>query len=308
MSNQLLQPIPTRELHLSEIVDCLNSRGLKFRDHGRYLLSQCPQHSDTNPSAQIYKDDFFVNCHVCGRLSPYHAFPELRSNGPQGPYMTYKLQKGNQTPMDQNEAQQTHYKTFNLMEYWNSLPWLQPHFSLHGVPVTTLHNLGWRQNDGKAIAGSPGDIFIPYFSRSKESIPFAQVRHFNGNRRFSFLKDAKPTCYGTWNLEPGDKIFIVEGTSDCAVLEYCNIPWVGLPSSSSGKLLRDMLLWCKANNVKPVYAGDNDEAGDKLKAVMDEIMPYRVWQPPKQFKDWGEMLEKAGFEAVVEYGNKELYA
>src|ERR1017187_10512649 len=56
----------------------LDNAGLVWRDRGRYLICQCPRHSDKNPSTQIFKDAWIVNCLAgCGRFGIQEAFPEL---------------------------------------------------------------------------------------------------------------------------------------------------------------------------------------------------------------------------------------
>lgn len=193
------------------------------------------------------------------------------------------------------------YKQFDLMEEWLQMQqFINGEINIHGVPCEVLNSLGWRWSDLNHTS-----IFIPYFSASKQSIPFAQYRHLTGNVRFTMLKDAKPTCYGTWNLD-NPKLFVVEGTSDAAVLEYAAVPWIAVPSAASRTLMQSLANYCKENGIQLVYAGDNDAAGDKLREALDEIMSYRVKQPPTKYKDWGEFLEAEGVEAIQDYCLPEL--
>jgi hypothetical protein len=159
--------------------------------------------------------------------------------------------------------------------------------------------------DGMRLATA---ISFRILAAPKQSIPFAQWRHLSGDRRFTFLKDAKPTCYGTWNLKPGEKVFVVEGASDAAVLQACFIPWVALPSAASSELMKAMAAFCRGEGIEVVYAGDNDDAGDKLKDALHEVMPYRVKQPPKKYKDWGDFYVAEGSEAVSAYCRTEFAA
>ncbi len=284
----------TTDIELNQVIAALTTRGLRHKVRSRYILTCCPVHNERNPSCQIYLDDWFMLCHVCGRMPVQQAMPELIEG---------KIMDKSYTP-----PPKVPYKQYDLIDYWRTLDVLPDDFTLKGLPREVFDDMGWRVNDGKVIAGV-GDVFIPYFSRSKQSIPFAQVRHLTGDRRFTFLQSAKPTCYGTFNLYPGDKVFLVEGTSDCAVLDYCAVPWIGIPSSSSGELIKSLAKWCWANKCGIVYAGDNDEAGDKLKSVLMETMvPFRSLQPPKEYKDYAEFFEKAGFDAVVEYTRPELFS
>jgi len=282
----------------SDVLQRLEGAGLRYKQGHRYILSQCPTHEDKNPSVQIYKDDWFVNCHAgCGRYHITKAFPDLRESNAAsgGNYQAQPIRK-------KREVKMPEYKQFDLMDEWKEMPLIPRDHKFKTIPLDILDDLGWRW------VPEMNSYFIPYFSRSKTSIPFAQYRHLTGDRRFTFLKDAKPTCYGTWNLEPGNpKIFIVEGTSDCAVLDYVAVPWIGLPSAASGELLKAMAKFATEMGIELVYAGDNDAAGDKLREALDEVAPYRVKQPRKPHKDWGDFLEAEGFDAVNDYCMEELF-
>lgn len=283
----------------SDVLRCLDAAGLKYKQGSRYILSQCPTHEDAHPSVQIYKDDWFVNCHAgCGRYHITKAFPELRperSTQSRNNYQAPPIRKTRKEP-------EVKYKKFDQMEYWQSLPLIPRDHYFKNIELDTLDELGWRWVEDK------NSYYIPYFSRSKTSIPFSQLRHLEGDRRFTFLKDAKPTCYGTWNLDPSNSpLFIVEGASDAAVMDYCGVPWIALPSAASGELLKAMATWCKDQGIKLVYAGDNDAAGEKLREALDEIMSYRVKQPRHPYKDWGDMFEAEGIKSVVNYTYPELF-
>lgn len=193
------------------------------------------------------------------------------------------------------------YTKVDLMEYWKSLPEIPADHYFKNIPIEYLNDLGWRWD------AEHQRYFIPYFSRSKTSIPFAQWRNLKGDIRFNFWKDAKPTIYGTWNLWPGEKLFLVEGTSDAAVLEHCAIPWIAAPSAASGELVKQMATWCKENDVELVYAGDNDAAGEKLREALDQVTSYRVRQPRQPNKDWGDMFEAEGIKSVINWCHVELF-
>ena len=279
----------------NDVLLCLERAGLRYRNGSRYILSQCPTHDDAHPSVQIYKDDWFVNCHSgCGRYHITKAFPELRQ-GQVSSSNSYQAR-----PQRKAEPVSEHkYIEVDLMEYWQSLPEIpQDHF-FKGIPIEVLHDLGWRYDP------NGHRYFIPYFSASRGSIPFAQWRNLGDGPRFNFWKDAKPTCYGTWNLD-NDILFLVEGTSDAAVLDFCAIPWIAAPSAASSELVKKLAAYCKENAIELVYAGDNDEAGDKLRDALDTVMSYRVKQPPKKYKDWGDFFEAEGLEAVQDYCFTEL--
>ena len=273
----------------------LDAQGLKWYDKGRYILSQCPTHEDKHPSVQIYKDDWFVNCHAtCGRYHITKAYPELRPrNNSQGdrPPMARKAEK---------KVSEKKYTEYDLIEEWREMDMIPRDHVFKGLDLHTLDELGWRWIPDQNA------YFIPYWNRPRTKIPFAQYRYLSGDVRFRFLKEAKPTMYGTWNLEPGQPIFVVEGSSDGLVLEEAMAPWIAMPSASSVGLVEPFAKWCVENDVSIIYAGDRDAAGDKLKAAFDEVAPYRVWQVPEKYKDWGEFFEAEGLAAVIKHVNREL--
>lgn len=278
----------------NEVLACLEAAGLKHKVGGRYILTQCPLHSDDHESAQIYKDDWFVKCHAgCegGRFHITKAFPELRKRNDGRSYAPAAR------PPKQEPTVKYLDKSGEIMAVYNALPEIPADHYFKNIHIDVLNTLGWR------FDAEHNRYFIPYFSRSKKTIPFAQWRNLNpGTNRFNFWKDAKPTLYGTWNLEPGEPIFLVEGASDAATLDYCAVPWIAAPSAASGELVKAMAIWAKENGVKIVYAGDNDEAGNKLKDALDDAgASYRRRQPRNPYKDWAEMFEAEGLESVQDY-------
>jgi hypothetical protein len=268
------------EINESDVVSALDRAGLRFNDRGRYWVSQCPLHDDRNPSTQIFKDDFFVNCLAgCGRYHITKAFPELK-----GGTINNDRSISSRPPT----PSQT-YQTFDLMETFLRLPLIPRDHRFKGIPLEVLDELGWRWDEPKR------SYFIPYFNVGRSRVPFAQWRHLEGERRFTFLAGAKPTLYGKWNIDVGQRLFIVEGTSDAAVLQLCGVPWIAVPSASSGAILKAFAQDAKRFNISLVYAGDNDQAGNALKDALDTSgAAYRVCQPPKQYKDWGEFYEVEG--------------
>lgn len=288
-----------------DVKRCLDNAGLRYIDKGRYLLAHCPSHDDTHPSVQIYKDDFFVNCHAgCGRFHITKPFPALRPQGPSNASGSTDTRSVNRSKKSAKEKQVTEHKYVeqDQMEYWKSLPLIPRDHNFKFLPLEILDDLGWRWLEGM------DSYYIPYFNRPKTKIPFSQMRHLNGERRFTFLKDAKPTLYGTWNLMPNmGKIFLVEGTSDAAVLETCGIPWIAAPSAASSALVGKMVVWAHEQGIQVVYAGDRDVAGDKLREVIDELgIPYRVKQCRDPYKDYGEMYEAEGLDSVTDYTMREI--
>lgn len=278
----------------TDVLSCLEGANLHYKVGHRYILSQCPTHEDQNPSVQIYKDDWFVNCHAgCGRYHITKAFPGLREHG-----RSYEVpRKANKAkPMTEHK-----YKVYDLMHEWEQLPEIPRDHKFKTIPLEILDGLGWRWDEYKK------SYFIPYFNMTRTQIPFGQWRHLQGDRRFTFLPEAKPIAYGLWNLDGNPKLFVVEGASDCAVLDYAAVPWIGMPSAASATLMQGLGRYCKEHKIDVIYAGDNDAAGDKLKDALDEVISYRVKQPPKKYKDWGDFLVAEGVEAVQNYCFTELF-
>lgn len=275
----------------NDVLQRLEQAGLKFKRGSRYILSQCPLHDDENPSTQIFKNDWFVNCLAgCGRYHITKAFPELRTSN-------NREQQRYTKPVERTPKMSAHkYKDFNQMKYWESLPMIPRDHQFKTIPLDILDGMGWRW------VAEKNSYYIPYFDMFKKNIPFSQLRHLSGDRRFTFLKDARPIVYGLQNLDPSNSpIFVVEGSSDCAVLDYCAVPWLGMPSAASGELMRGLAHYCQKNGIQLVYGGDNDSAGDKLREALDDVMSYRVHQPPKKYKDWGDFLVAEGYDVVYKY-------
>lgn len=297
---------PKDDFTESDVLGALEANGLRYKNGSRYILTQCPLHADENASAQIYKDDWFVKCHAgCegGRFHITKAFPHLRkSNYSQhaegGKSFSRPVSKSERKTTVQGAQNQMNYtdKSSEIMAMWESLPPIPDSHQFKNLPIDVLNDLGWRYD------ATHERYLIPYWSRSKKSLSFAQWRNLKQGPRFNFWKDARPTMYGTWNLEPGQPIFLVEGCSDAAVMQYCGVPWIAAPSASSGELVKMMAPWCLENDILIVYAGDNDEAGDKLKEALDECRArYRRRQPRKPYKDWADMYEAEGLESVQDY-------
>lgn len=278
----------------NDVIACLDRAGLKWKNGDRYLLSQCPLHEDRNPSTQIFKNDWFVNCLAgCGRFHITKAFPELKPWKP-GRYTA--------KPERRAKADITDYKDFNLYYEWLNLPFIpRDHGDFKGVPLDILDKLGWRWTDGDLGMGV--GYFIPYFDQKQEDIPFAQVRHLEGDRRFTFLKDARPNIYGAWNLGKSKRLFVVEGCSDCVILSYVGVPAVGMPSASSAELIKELGIYANERGIRLIYAGDNDDAGNKLREALDSVAHYRLCQPPKAYKDWGDFFVAEGYDTVSDHAN-----
>lgn len=273
------------------VLACLEHANLRYRVHQKYIHCQCPMHEDRAPSCQIFKNDWFVGCLAgCPRVHITKVFPELADPAAAPSKPLARQPKVNP------------YKVFELSALWKTLPAIPRDHQFKKIPLEHLDDLGWRYTNQETGLGE--GYFIPYFGRTKNTIPFAQVRHLSGPVRFHFWKDAEPIVYGMWELEElqiGDKVLIVEGTSDYATLSLCSQPVVAIPSASFGVMLVKLAKWLHKRGITPVYAGDNDTAGENLYQQMAHQVPHHKLTPPKQYKDWSDFYVAEGMDAVMDY-------
>lgn len=267
------------------VLGALDSAGLKHINRGRYILSCCPMHEEKNPSAQIFKDSWWVQCYAgCGRFHITHAFPELKTGAAIVPRRTVE------------HVEEKRDVTPEILEEYNKLPTVPEDYELKkGLPASELNKLGWKW-DSKNWR-----FLIPYYAMDKKTIKFAQWRNLKGNVRFNFWSGGTPTMYGLWNLVGAKEIMLVEGSSDGIVLGYCGQRWISAPSASSVALIKRFAKYCDTNGISIIYGGDNDTAGDSLMDALNGVADYIVVQPPKEYKDWGEFFEAEGREKVGEY-------
>lgn len=276
---------------LQDYQSAILSTGRKCKRAGRYLVAQCLNHDEKNPSMQVF-DDGWCSCMAgCGRFHIATIFDEFKDKEYKGEYT--KPVRRPTTVMEHK------YKTYDLYHEWENMPPIPRDHKFKNLPLEVLDKLGWRWDEYK------NSYFIPYFDTTRNHIPFAQWRHLSGERRFTFLPEAKPIAYGLWNLE-SSVLFVCEGTSDMAVLTYCNIPAIAMPSASSGEIMKRFGAYAKDKGIKIVFAGDRDSAGEKLREALDEVCSYRVRQCPEKYKDWGDFYEAEGNTAVTDWCKKEL--
>lgn len=279
---------------LQDYEQAIKETGRLARLTGRTLVAQCLWHDERNPSMQVFEDGWTACYAGCERRHIGAAFAQFRDPN---------YQSSTHEPVRRLaiETQPT-YQTFDLAADHARLPLIPRDHSFKGLPLEVLDDLGWRYDESK------GGYFIPYFNRPRTKIPFAQWRHLSGPRRFTFLPGAKPTLYGKWNISVASRLFLVEGTSDAAVLQHCMVPWVALPSASSGSILTAFAKHAQQLNIDLIYAGDNDEAGNALKRTLDKAaIAYRICQPPAKYKDWGDFFEAEGSDAVFSHCVPKLF-
>lgn len=179
---------------------------------------------------------------------------------------------------------------------WLDLDPIPHDMNIKGVPAVELNKRGWRMYDGGIH--KPG-IFIPYFDTTREHVVFYQIRHLEGDQRFTFPTGARQVAYGLEQLPKCEKFLcFTEGSRDSVILGMAGVPAVALPSSNSKDILAGLLDYAKQNSLTPVAICDRDEAGEKLlqsctRLVLDARSPYG--------KDVGDFLEQRGLEEIKNY-------
>lgn len=256
---------------MSQIEDELERLGLDPVWRGSYWHIHCPQHEDRNKSC-ICNEKGWITCFAGCKPIHINKISSRHIN------------------IDYGNLPKTEKKTTNqdFTSLWLDLPLLEE--PVKGVPANVLNKFGWRKWGAK-------DIFIPYFSTSKTKIPFYQIRHTSGDRRFTFAKGASPITYGLDVLPNIRKyLFVTEGSRDSIILRWVGVNAVALPSASSHKNLEGLMNYVREHKLLLCWCGDRDEAGERLMAEIN--IPYIDCRC--KYKDLGEMLEAEGIEKIKE--------
>lgn len=254
--------------------------GLNPRPTPKGFSVRCPRHEDRRNSAIIFKNDGWIAClAACGR---------------------WNFMGSNYQPNPDNYAVKERREEDTLVvdyyDYWLSLETLDE--GIKGIPASVLNRIGWRKLPRNNQLQLRSGIFIPAFNGSRTSIPFGQVRHLEGDRRFSFPSRVRPLAFGMEQVGLFTRYLpFTEGNSDRAVLEAIGVPAVAIPSGSSGGILRSIGEWAVRHDVLMVAVSDNDAVGDKLLRSLDGVAPY-IDARVQRYKDIGELLEAEGLEAV----------
>lgn len=275
----------------------LEKLDLNPSDRGHYWLIRCPRHEDRQPSAQCYKDDGFINCNAgCGR---FHINEVARERGDPLPMQTEHGAHSHREAQERPSKPKKEEKvvTGNFTELWLDLEPLSANTEVKGVPAIELNKRGWRKWSGGS--GVRAGIFIPYFDTTKTVVRFWQVRHTEGERRFTFAPGITPICYGMEMLPKCRQyLCFTEGSRDSVILGMAGVPAIALPSASSDKLLNGIADYCLKRQLTLVAVGDRDEAGEKLLAKLPiGALDFRT----PIGKDVGEFYEQEGLEAVKHY-------
>lgn len=256
---------------MSEIEDELDRLGLDPVWRGKYWVIHCPQHTDRHKSC-ICNEKGWITCFAGCRPIHINKISTRHIN------ISY----------DKTDDEQVKKHTSDYTSIWIDLTPLEE--GVKGVPANILNQYGWRKYGGT-------DIFIPYFTKSKSRIPFYQIRHTHGDRRFSFARGETPIAYGLEVLNNAKKyLFVTEGTRDSVVLRWAGLNAIALPSASSLKILDGVQKYVVKHGLLLCWCGDRDEAGERL---MENIkIPYVDCR--SKYKDIGDMLEAEGINKIKE--------
>ena len=256
---------------MSEIEDELERLGLDPHWNGRYWVIHCPNHQDRHKSC-ICNTRGWITCFA--GCKPMHinkiASRRIKINYDELPPQEKKKRDGDFTQM------------------WLELELLEE--GVKGVPANILNKYGWRKYGDH-------DIFIPYFSMTRKRIPFYQIRHTQGDRRFTFAQGHEPIAYGLDVLPDVKKyLFVTEGSRDSIILRWAGVNAIALPSASSIKILDGLQKYVEEHNILLCWCGDRDEAGERLMGNIK--IPYVDCRC--DYKDIGEMLEAEGINKIKE--------
>lgn len=256
--------------------------GLKPKRTAKGFSILCPLHEDHNHSAIVYSNDGYAQCFAgCGRWRFMDKGYESRVSSENG-------EGGDWEDGDQPNT--------DLYNFWLELEPVDE--DIKGIPKNHLNKLGWRKLPAGNILHLRPGIFIPAFSEDKTTIPYGQVRHLGGDRRFSFISGAKQIPYGLEVLKETQRfVAFTEGNSDRAVLELAGIHAIALPSGSSGRILRKLGAYCNEAEKILVAVSDNDAVGDKLLESLMGIAPF-IDARVKGYKDIGEAYLDKGIDWV----------
>lgn len=268
-----------------QIYQKASAEGLQPRRTPKGYSIICPKHEDRHHSAIIFSNDGFAACFAgCGRWN----------------YMgtNYKPSKEN---YEVKQRQDEDRISVDYFDYWLSLDPLDE--DVKGIPAAYLNSIGWRKLPSDNQLRLPPGIFIPAFNGSRTRIPFCQVRHLSGDRRFSFPSRVKPLAFGMEVLGSVQKyVAFTEGNSDRAVLQMAGIQTIGIPSGASGSILRSLGEWAREHRVILVAVSDNDPVGDSLLRSLDSVATY-IDARPIGYKDINDMYQDVGIDGIrKEYG------
>lgn len=267
-----------------EIYEKAMAMGLQPRRTPKGYSILCPRHEDNHHSAVVYSNDGWAQCFgTCGRWNFLGHHADRRTDEYE---VKIKEESDGGVFID-------------YYDYWLTLDPLEQ--DIKGIPASFLNALGWRKLQYPNKLNLPAGIFIPAFNAERTQINFCQVRHEEGNRRFSFPSGVQQSLFGLESLDSGlGYIAFTEGNSDRATLEYCGISAIALPSGSSGKLLKELGRYALDNGLLLVSVSDNDAVGDNILKELTGVYPFIDARVSDGFKDINDYYNAFGREGVRE--------
>lgn len=267
----------------------LENLNLMPKWRSKYWLIRCPKHEDRSPSAQCFPDGW-IQCHAgCGRF-------HINSVSKNKNLVPYTMEGDERR---EEYRKQEEIKRGDFTSVWTDLEPLTD--DVKGIPAKVLNQLGWRKFENQS--GYMDGTFIPYFDATGTKVPFFQIRHQEGNsRRFTFVKDITPICYGLECLKyMNEYLCFTEGSRDSVILRMCGIPAVALPSASSDSIMKGLISYAKERHLMPVAICDKDEAGERLLKALHSASTAFLDARTVVGKDVGDFYAQNGLESVSEH-------
>lgn len=276
--------------------DYLEKLDLNPRQTPKGWSIRCPWHDDNHNSAIYFSDDGFIGCQACNERKHINVLCRERGDKPVLP-----LKNGQQARSHRSASalkkKEPSVKRGDFTEMWLDLDPLPNDLEIKGVPALELNKRGWRWFGGNGAVKA--GVFIPYFNTVRDHVYFYQVRHLEGERRFTFAPGITPMCYGMENLPLCQRFLAyTEGSRDAVILSMAGIPAIALPSCSSDKLLQGLCDYCSKHSLTLLAVCDKDDAGDEL--VRKLTCPALDVRTPVG-KDVGDFFEQKGLKAVQDY-------
>lgn len=267
-----------------------NYLGVDYIKKGNLVLINCPYHPDSHPSLVIYPEhDRAVHCFPCGTTVSweylameikgitYRQALEDLGRGDLQPSATHNVVKAPSVltfcdpPKDafcqayaERFAKCSDEYPEPLVKWLNDKKLLDP-----------AKKLGWKWHVEGVFKRWKDGLVIPYYFGKK--IAYARFRGLQVDNG-KFDKPKGPINVGVQpyfsTFRPNDTVFIVEGESDAASVWAHGMSAIGIPGACSRKAINTVVAFIADHPyIKRIVAcGDNDNAGQKMNALIREAM------------------------------------
>lgn len=304
-------------------VDVATLIGQQYVKHGSYVQISCYNvaahaQGDRKPSLTIYDYNKGYYCYTCGE-SGNHGWllKQFGKDNPDYERKAYTQTRSYQKPKKSTPPPNKDYTQYQLDDIYPKLAELPA----EATEILERKGFGWRVWEKDAgyrwhtneIPGWQAGIFIPYYFQGK--MVAARLRCLSGNARFKGLPGGESFPYFMDKLDQ-DIVFVCEGESDTATLNFQGFPAVGVPGSTNTEAIRKIVARAAETGAKLVVIPDTDKAGqDFMNRMRVEAFNKRV--PLDEFvlpgyKDVNEWFCSVGQEifdnTLAKYMNEGLFA